>query len=71
MFIIKFSSVKALQHGFFDFETFDVEEYEHYEVMYSTDDRWHGLTQHALRRALTALISLHEQMLGVDISFNS
>lgn len=23
---------KALQHGFFDFETFDVEEYEHYEV---------------------------------------
>lgn len=26
------SSLKALQHGFFEFETFDVEEYEHYEV---------------------------------------
>lgn len=23
---------QALQHGFFDFETFDVDEYEHYEV---------------------------------------
>uniref|UniRef100_A0A8B9RZ95 Dual specificity/tyrosine protein phosphatase N-terminal domain-containing protein n=1 Tax=Accipiter nisus TaxID=211598 RepID=A0A8B9RZ95_9AVES len=23
---------KALQHGFFDFKTFDVDEYEHYEV---------------------------------------
>ncbi|MEQ2210074.1 Dual specificity protein phosphatase cdc14ab, partial [Xenoophorus captivus] len=23
---------KALQHGFFDFETFDMDEYEHYEV---------------------------------------
>uniref|UniRef100_A0A4W5JKB2 Cell division cycle 14Ab n=1 Tax=Hucho hucho TaxID=62062 RepID=A0A4W5JKB2_9TELE len=23
---------KALQHGFFDFETFDVDEYEHYEM---------------------------------------
>ena len=23
---------QALQHGFFNFETFDVDEYEHYEV---------------------------------------
>lgn len=23
---------QGLQHGFFDFETFDVDEYEHYEV---------------------------------------
>ncbi|KAI2518069.1 cell division cycle 14A [Homo sapiens] len=27
---------KGLQHGFFDFETFDVDEYEHYEVILFT-----------------------------------
>ena len=26
---------QALQHNFFDFETFDVDEYEHYEVKQS------------------------------------
>lgn len=26
------SLFQALQHGFFDFENFHVEEYEHYEV---------------------------------------
>lgn len=32
MFIINFV-FQALQHGFLNFETFDVNEYEHYEVM--------------------------------------
>lgn len=27
------SLLQALQHGFLDFEHFNVEEYEHYEVM--------------------------------------
>lgn len=27
------SLLQALQHGFLDFERFNVEEYEHYEVM--------------------------------------
>lgn len=27
---------QALQHGFFDFETFSVDEYEHYEVKTDT-----------------------------------
>ncbi|KAL1023192.1 hypothetical protein UPYG_G00037500 [Umbra pygmaea] len=31
---------KALQHGFFDFETFDVEEYEHYERVENGDFNW-------------------------------
>lgn len=31
---------KALQHGFFDFETFDVEEYEHYERVENGDLNW-------------------------------
>lgn len=30
---VLFFPLQALQHGFFDFETFDVDEYEHYEVM--------------------------------------
>ncbi|XP_030647238.1 dual specificity protein phosphatase CDC14AB isoform X2 [Chanos chanos] len=31
---------KALQHGFFDFETFDVNEYEHYERVENGDFNW-------------------------------
>uniref|UniRef100_A0A3Q3KK39 Uncharacterized protein n=1 Tax=Monopterus albus TaxID=43700 RepID=A0A3Q3KK39_MONAL len=31
---------KALQHGFFDFETFDVDEYEHYERVENGDMNW-------------------------------
>ncbi|XP_060777521.1 cell division cycle 14Aa isoform X1 [Neoarius graeffei] len=31
---------KALQHGFFDFEAFDVEEYEHYERVENGDFNW-------------------------------
>uniref|UniRef100_A0A8C9XGJ2 Cell division cycle 14A n=1 Tax=Sander lucioperca TaxID=283035 RepID=A0A8C9XGJ2_SANLU len=31
---------KALQHGFFDFENFDVEEYEHYERVENGDMNW-------------------------------
>ncbi|XP_076152055.1 cell division cycle 14Aa isoform X2 [Alosa pseudoharengus] len=31
---------KALQHGFFNFETFDVEEYEHYERVENGDFNW-------------------------------
>ncbi|KAF7470513.1 dual specificity protein phosphatase CDC14A isoform X2 [Marmota monax] len=31
---------KGLQHGFFDFETFDVEEYEHYERVENGDFNW-------------------------------
>ncbi|TSS97521.1 Dual specificity protein phosphatase CDC14AB [Bagarius yarrelli] len=31
---------KALQHGFFDFQTFDVEEYEHYEHVENGDFNW-------------------------------
>ncbi|XP_075934285.1 dual specificity protein phosphatase CDC14AB-like [Anarhichas minor] len=31
---------KALQHGFFDFETFDVKEYEHYERVENRDMNW-------------------------------
>ncbi|XP_067310356.1 cell division cycle 14Aa isoform X1 [Pseudorasbora parva] len=31
---------KALQHGFFDFENFDVEEYEHYERVENGDFNW-------------------------------
>ncbi|XP_057696324.1 dual specificity protein phosphatase CDC14AB isoform X3 [Corythoichthys intestinalis] len=31
---------KALQHGFFDFESFDVEEYEHYERVENGDLNW-------------------------------
>ncbi|XP_045885973.1 dual specificity protein phosphatase CDC14AB [Micropterus dolomieu] len=31
---------KALQHGFFDFETFDVGEYEHYERVENGDLNW-------------------------------
>uniref|UniRef100_A0A8P4KIW6 protein-tyrosine-phosphatase n=1 Tax=Dicentrarchus labrax TaxID=13489 RepID=A0A8P4KIW6_DICLA len=31
---------KALQHGFFDFETFDVDEYEHYERVENGDLNW-------------------------------
>ncbi|XP_030630119.1 cell division cycle 14Aa [Chanos chanos] len=31
---------KALQHGFFNFETFDVEEYEHYERVENGDLNW-------------------------------
>ncbi|XP_037644696.1 dual specificity protein phosphatase CDC14AB-like [Sebastes umbrosus] len=31
---------KALQHGFFDFESFDVEEYEHYERVENGDINW-------------------------------
>ncbi|XP_010745280.1 dual specificity protein phosphatase CDC14AB [Larimichthys crocea] len=31
---------KALQHGFFDFESFDVEEYEHYERVENGDMNW-------------------------------
>ena len=27
-----FCHFQALQHGYFNFETFDVDEYEHYEV---------------------------------------
>ncbi|TMS10134.1 Dual specificity protein phosphatase CDC14AB [Larimichthys crocea] len=30
----------ALQHGFFDFESFDVEEYEHYERVENGDMNW-------------------------------
>jgi hypothetical protein len=30
---VLFFPLQALQHGFFDFESFDVDEYEHYEVM--------------------------------------
>ncbi|KAG9350835.1 hypothetical protein JZ751_024724 [Albula glossodonta] len=30
----------ALQHGFFDFETFDVDEYEHYERVENGDFNW-------------------------------
>uniref|UniRef100_A0A673B2D6 protein-tyrosine-phosphatase n=1 Tax=Sphaeramia orbicularis TaxID=375764 RepID=A0A673B2D6_9TELE len=32
--------VRALQHGFFDFETFDVDEYEHYERVENGDLNW-------------------------------
>ncbi|XP_047231101.1 dual specificity protein phosphatase CDC14AB isoform X2 [Girardinichthys multiradiatus] len=31
---------KALQHGFFDFETFDMDEYEHYERVENGDLNW-------------------------------
>ncbi|KAM9379417.1 dual specificity protein phosphatase CDC14A isoform 2-T2 [Phaethornis superciliosus] len=31
---------KALQHGFFDFQTFDVDEYEHYERVENGDFNW-------------------------------
>ncbi|RXM28109.1 Dual specificity protein phosphatase CDC14A [Acipenser ruthenus] len=31
---------QALQHGFFDFETFDVDEYEHYERVENGDFNW-------------------------------
>ncbi|TKS65235.1 Dual specificity protein phosphatase CDC14AB [Collichthys lucidus] len=31
---------KALQHGFFDFESFDVEDYEHYERVENGDMNW-------------------------------
>ncbi|XP_033289726.1 dual specificity protein phosphatase CDC14A isoform X5 [Orcinus orca] len=31
---------KGLQHGFFDFETFDVDEYEHYERVENGDFNW-------------------------------
>ncbi|XP_030061604.1 dual specificity protein phosphatase CDC14A isoform X2 [Microcaecilia unicolor] len=31
---------KALQHGFFNFETFDVDEYEHYERVENGDFNW-------------------------------
>ncbi|XP_056459919.1 dual specificity protein phosphatase CDC14AB [Gadus chalcogrammus] len=31
---------KALQHNFFDFETFDVDEYEHYERVENGDFNW-------------------------------
>ncbi|XP_029473657.1 dual specificity protein phosphatase CDC14A isoform X2 [Rhinatrema bivittatum] len=31
---------KALQHGFFSFETFDVDEYEHYERVENGDFNW-------------------------------
>ncbi|XP_074118907.1 dual specificity protein phosphatase CDC14A isoform X12 [Sminthopsis crassicaudata] len=31
---------KGLQHGFFDFESFDVEEYEHYERVENGDFNW-------------------------------
>ncbi|XP_041862705.1 dual specificity protein phosphatase CDC14AB isoform X2 [Melanotaenia boesemani] len=31
---------KALQHGYFDFETFDVDEYEHYERVENGDLNW-------------------------------
>ncbi|XP_054644474.1 dual specificity protein phosphatase CDC14AB [Dunckerocampus dactyliophorus] len=31
---------KALQHGFYDFETFDVDEYEHYERVENGDFNW-------------------------------
>ncbi|XP_061594861.1 dual specificity protein phosphatase CDC14AB isoform X2 [Cololabis saira] len=31
---------KALQHGFFDFESFDVDEYEHYERVENGDLNW-------------------------------
>ncbi|XP_042271572.1 dual specificity protein phosphatase CDC14AB isoform X1 [Thunnus albacares] len=31
---------KALQHGFFNFETFDVDEYEHYERVENGDLNW-------------------------------
>ncbi|KAJ0065737.1 hypothetical protein NL108_017568 [Boleophthalmus pectinirostris] len=31
---------KALQHGFFDFETFEVDEYEHYERVENGDLNW-------------------------------
>ncbi|XP_068175098.1 dual specificity protein phosphatase CDC14AB isoform X2 [Antennarius striatus] len=31
---------KALQHGFFDFETFDADEYEHYERVENGDLNW-------------------------------
>ncbi|XP_076439842.1 dual specificity protein phosphatase CDC14AB-like isoform X2 [Babylonia areolata] len=31
---------KALSHGFFDFETFDVDEYEHYEKVENGDLNW-------------------------------
>ncbi|KXJ12597.1 Dual specificity protein phosphatase CDC14A [Exaiptasia diaphana] len=31
---------KALEHNFFDFETFDVEEYEHYERVENGDFNW-------------------------------
>ncbi|XP_069375650.1 dual specificity protein phosphatase CDC14AB isoform X2 [Paralichthys olivaceus] len=31
---------KALQHGFFDFEAFDVDEYEHYERVENGDLNW-------------------------------
>ncbi|KAF7642488.1 hypothetical protein LDENG_00257100, partial [Lucifuga dentata] len=31
---------KALQHGFFDFETFNVDEYEHYERVENGDLNW-------------------------------
>ncbi|KAF7203379.1 dual specificity protein phosphatase CDC14AB isoform X2 [Nothobranchius furzeri] len=31
---------KALQHGFFDFETFDVDEYEHHERVENGDLNW-------------------------------
>ena len=30
--IVTFPPLKAMLHGFFDFENFDLDEYEHYEV---------------------------------------
>ncbi|KAF3834604.1 hypothetical protein F7725_027162 [Dissostichus mawsoni] len=33
-------NLTALQHGFFDFETFDVDEYEHYERVENGDLNW-------------------------------
>uniref|UniRef100_A0A8C9XEP8 protein-tyrosine-phosphatase n=1 Tax=Sander lucioperca TaxID=283035 RepID=A0A8C9XEP8_SANLU len=37
---LKRSPEEALQHGFFDFENFDVEEYEHYERVENGDMNW-------------------------------
>ncbi|KAA8587596.1 hypothetical protein FQN60_016458 [Etheostoma spectabile] len=33
-------NLTAFQHGFFDFENFDVEEYEHYERVENGDMNW-------------------------------
>ena len=30
--IVTFPPLKAMLHGFFDFENYDLDEYEHYEV---------------------------------------
>ncbi|XP_068946627.1 dual specificity protein phosphatase CDC14A isoform X2 [Petaurus breviceps papuanus] len=41
LLVITFHSLaKGLQHGFFDFESFDVEEYEHYERVENGDFNW-------------------------------